>query len=95
MKFLIWIKKLWAKLFRRDPVFSEKDIDFMISQRLYKLAKAGRVKVYNGTLNGLKNAQANPNSDVYVMEVINPPKKEALIKFREYVNKLRQNIIVK
>jgi len=95
MKLIIWIKKLWAKLFRRDPVFSDSDIDFMISQRIYKLAKAGRVKVYNGTLTGLKNAQANPESDVYVIEVINPTKKETLIKFREYVSKLRQNIFVR
>lgn len=60
-----------------------------------KLAKENRVVVYNGTINGLKMAQANPRSDVYVIEVINPISKSALIKMSEYFSKLRKNVSVK
>jgi len=50
------------------------------------------VNIYDGTITGLRNAVSDINSTVYVVEITRPVEKKLIIRFREYVNKLRDNI---
>lgn len=83
---------MFAKLFRkRLPAYTEREVTFEILDLLLKMGKKGRVNLYNGTINGLRNAQADSSSDVYIVEVLNPPERSAILRFSEYAEKLKQS----
>jgi hypothetical protein len=86
----MWIKRTWAKLFgRRRPNYSEKEITVDIVSSLSYAAKKGRLNIYNGTIQGLRSAQADHLSIVYVVEIVNPVERQTLINFSDYVNRLK------
>ena len=91
----MWIKRLWAKIFRRDVKYSSDETIIGITHNIYEHAKKGRVNIYNGTIIGLREAQSNYNSTVMIVEIIRPVDKKTRIKFREYVAKLRENFNAK
>lgn len=86
----MWIKKLWAKLFRRDVKYSTEETVIGITHNIYNLAKKGRINIYNGSVNGLRDALADNRSTVFVVEVVYPVDKSLKIKFKEYVAHLRE-----
>ena len=88
----MWIKRLWAKLFRRNVRYSSEETIIGITHNIYNLAKKGRVNIYNGSVNGLRNALADNRSTVFGVEVVNPVEKGLRIKFQEYVNHLRKSM---
>lgn len=88
----MWIKKLWGKLFRRDVKYSSDETVIGIAHNIYTLAKKGRINIYNGTINGLRDAQADNRSTVLVIEITYPVDKGLTIKFREYVAHLRESM---
>ena len=88
----MWIKRLWAKLFRRDVKYSSDETIIGITHNIYKLSKKGRINIYNGSINGLRNALADNTSTVFIVEIIYPVDKGLKIKFKEYVKHLRESM---
>ena len=86
------IKTLWLRLFNKEPKYSSNDLTVDIAHRVFSEAKKGHVNIYDGTITGLRNAVSDINSTVYVVEITRPVEKKLIIRFREYVNKLRDNI---
>lgn len=86
----MWIKKLWGKVFKREVKYSSDETVIGITGSIYKLAKKGRINLYNGSINGLRQALADTNSNVFIVEITHPVDKNFRIKFKEYVAKLRE-----
>lgn len=91
----MWIKKLWAKTFRREIKYSSDETTIGITHNFYQLAKKGRINIYNGSIHGLRQAQSGLNSTVMIVEITFPIDKNLRIKFKEYVEKLRENFNAK
>ena len=91
----MWIKKLWSKLFRRSVKFSIEETNIGIAQNILKLAHKGRINIYNGTVHGLRQAQSDNRSTIFIVEITYPVDKALKIKFKEYVNNLRKHVSVK
>lgn len=85
----LWIRRLIAKIFRREPPETIESVTLTILRNLVKLSKQGRINIYNGTMPSLRQAQADHTSIVYIVEITNPPSKTDLISFAKYVEKLR------
>lgn len=88
----MWIKKLWAKLFRRSVKYSSDETVIGITHNIYSLAKKGRINIYNGSINGLRDAIADNRSTVLIVEITYPVDKALKIKFKEYVAHLRESM---
>ena len=86
------IKRLWAKLFQRSAKFSFNESTIDITHNIYNFAKKGRINIYTGSVPGLRNATANNRSTVLIIEITHPVEKEAMIKFKQYVQGLRKSM---
>lgn len=91
----MWIKRLWAKIFRRDVKYSSDETIIGITHNIYEHAKKGRIKIYNGTVHGLREAQSSYNSTILIVEIVRPVDKKTRMKFKEYVSRLRENFNAK
>lgn len=86
----MWIKKLLAKIFRREPRYSSDETTIGIAKNILRLSKKNRVNFYNGTVAGLRQAQGDNNSTVFVVEITYPVDRDLQIRFKEYVERLRR-----
>jgi hypothetical protein len=77
-------------VFSREVKYSSDETTLAITSSIYKLAKKGRINIYNGTVNGLRQALADNMSNVFIIEITHPVDKNLRIKFKEYVAKLRE-----
>jgi hypothetical protein len=86
-KILGWLCKIFSVFFVRNKGKSNEKVS--IIDEIYKLSKQGRVNIYLGSVAGLRKAQSNPTSFVYVVEIKNPPTTKEKISFSRYVRKLK------
>jgi hypothetical protein len=84
-----WLKIIWAKLFRRKVVQTDAEANASIMRSFETFAYEDRVRIFNGSPAGLREALSNHRAYVFVIQVLNPVEERQLIQFDEYVNHVK------